>query len=114
MVDSQKNPDELLMNAVLEEKRNEIMALCRRHKVARLELFGSATSGAFEPSRSELDFLVSFEIQTPEEHADSSFGLFANLEDLFERRIDLAETKSIENPYSLRVISSSRTLIYKG
>ncbi|MCX5768793.1 MAG: nucleotidyltransferase domain-containing protein [Candidatus Hydrogenedentes bacterium] len=102
------------MNAVLKEKNDELMALCRRHKVARLELFGSATSGAFESGRSDLDFLVSFEVQTPEEHADSYFGLLADLEDLFERRIDLVETKAIDNPYFLKAINSSRTLIYEG
>ena len=102
------------MNALLEEKKDELMALCRRHKVARLELFGSATSGAFEPDRSDLDFLVSFEVHTPEEHADAYFGLLADLEDLFERRIDLVETKAIDNPYFLKAIDRSRALIYEG
>jgi predicted nucleotidyltransferase len=102
------------MNGLLEEKKDALLALCRQHKVARLELFGSATTDLFEPDRSDLDFLVSFEIQSPEEHADCYFGLLANLEDLFERRIDLVETKAIDNPYFLKVVNSSRALIYEG
>ena len=35
--------------------------LCRRHRVQRLELFGSAATGQDDPARSDLDFLVEFE-----------------------------------------------------
>ena len=45
------------MNTLFEEKLDELSALCRQHKVARLELFGSAASDAFEPGRSDLDLL---------------------------------------------------------
>lgn len=44
--------------------REAIAALCRRHGVARLEVFGSAARGEdFDPARSDADFLVEF---TPE------------------------------------------------
>jgi predicted nucleotidyltransferase len=32
--------------------------LCRQHHVARLELFGSATTAVFDDQHSDLDFLV--------------------------------------------------------
>ena len=41
--------------------RDELEELCRRYHVRRLELFGSAVSGKFNPDTSDPDFLVSFE-----------------------------------------------------
>jgi hypothetical protein len=44
--------------------------LCRRFHVRRLDLFGSAATGHnFDPVRSDLDFLVSFEPLPPGEYA---------------------------------------------
>ena len=41
-------------------RREELWALCRRFHVRRLDLFGSAARGDFDPERSDLDFLVEF------------------------------------------------------
>lgn len=38
------------MHPLVAAKRAEIEALCRRYKVSRLELFGSATGPAFDPT----------------------------------------------------------------
>ena len=46
------------MASVLDSHLAEIPDLCRRYGVARLELFGSAAGDAFDPQRSDLDFLV--------------------------------------------------------
>jgi predicted nucleotidyltransferase len=43
---------------VIEERMNDLRALCKEFGVARLELFGSAATGAFDPLLSDLDFLV--------------------------------------------------------
>lgn len=37
-----------------------IQALCREFGVSRLELFGSAVTDAFDPERSDVDFLVTY------------------------------------------------------
>lgn len=39
-------------------KRDEIAALCRKYNIKRLDLFGSAATGAFDPATSDLDFVV--------------------------------------------------------
>ena len=49
-------------------------ALCRRFGVRRLDLFGSAATGRFDPTRSDLDFLVVFEEIPPTAYADAYFG----------------------------------------
>lgn len=46
------------MIALVDEKKPEIVALCERFGVRRLELFGSAATGAFDPAHSDLDFIV--------------------------------------------------------
>ena len=100
------------MNALLQDNRDHLSRLCARHKVAKLEAFGSAARGAFVPGQSDLDFLVVFQPCTPEEHADRYLSLLADLQDLFECEIDLVETGALRNPYFIEAIESSRTLVY--
>ena len=49
---------------------NELfVGICRRYRVERLYLFGSAADGPFDSERSDLDFLVVLEEQPPGEYA---------------------------------------------
>ena len=48
------------MISLVADRSDEIAALCRRHQVQRLDLFGSAATGDFDPESSDLDFLVTF------------------------------------------------------
>lgn len=86
--------------------------LCRRYRVHRLELFGSAATGKFEQGRSDLDFLVEFEPLSPVERADVYFGLLLALQDLFRHPVDLVEEGASENPYFVRNVEQSKTLLY--
>jgi predicted nucleotidyltransferase len=96
----------------IDDSRETIENLCRRFRVRRLELFGSAAAGKFDPRSSDLDFLVSFEELPPGEYADAYFGLLEELQRLFRRNIDLVVTDSIKNPYFLESMQRSRTLLY--
>lgn len=96
----------------VEEQAKPIEDLCRRFQVRRLELFGSAVSGGFDPRSSDLDFLVEFNELRPSEYADSYFGLLEELQKLFRRKIDLVVTRSVKNPYLLESIRRSRALLY--
>jgi predicted nucleotidyltransferase len=100
------------MVSIIESKREELARLCVRYHVCRLELFGSAAGQRFDPSRSDLDFLVEFRDVPPGEHADCYFGLLEALESLFGRRIDLVEAKAIDNPYFLAGIGLEREVLY--
>jgi len=42
------------------EHRDAIARVCREHGVERLEAFGSAADGRFDPARSDFDFIVTF------------------------------------------------------
>jgi uncharacterized protein len=74
--------------------REELRDLCRRFHVRRLDVFGSAARGDFDPARSDVDFLVEFAAQ------DDDFAHFLDfkqaLEALFARRVDLVDRKAIE------------------
>jgi hypothetical protein len=94
------------------EQRDSIEALCRQFHVRRLELFGSAAAGAFNPRSSDLDFLVEFDELRPRDYADSYFGLLEELQRLFRRDVDLVVARSVKNPYFIESIQRSRTLLY--
>jgi len=97
---------------VIQSRLMELGDVCRKRRVRRLYLFGSAAGKLFDPTTSDLDLLVEFEPMTPVQHADYYFGLMDDLQRLFGRRVDLVEVGSIRNPYFLRVVESNRELIY--
>lgn len=88
-----------------------LSALCRRFKVRRLDLFGSAATGRFDPGRSDLDILVAFDDLPPGAYADAYFGLHAALEDLLGRPVDLLTEPALKNPHlRLRIDAERRPL----
>ena len=100
------------MTAILEAKRNEIAALCRRRRVRRLEVFGSAARGTFDAQTSDLDFLVEFDPLQPGERADAYFGLLEDLQEMFQRPVDLVMERAISNPYFRRAVEQTRQVLY--
>jgi hypothetical protein len=93
-------------------KDEQIAELCRRHRVRRLALFGSAVREDFDPRRSDLDFLVEFESLPPGTYADAYFGLLESLQRLCGRRVDLVEAGSVRNPYVRREIEARQETVY--
>jgi predicted nucleotidyltransferase len=100
------------MVAQIEQHRPELMALCRKYGVRRLDLFGSATRQDFDPGRSDIDFVVEFNDFTIENAADRFLGLMVDLEDLFGRRVDLVSYRAIRNPYFKQVVDETRMPLY--
>lgn len=100
------------MIALLEQKLAPLSDLCRRYAVARLEVFGSAATGQFDPERSDLDFLVEFKPSTSIRPFHQYFDFLAELKDLFGREVDLVEATAVKNPYFLRSMNASRELLY--
>lgn len=100
------------MNRLIEEKREDLEHICRRHRVQRIELFGSAAGIGFDPTRSDLDFLVTFQELGFNQYADAYFGLLEDLQTLFQRPVNLVVASAIQNPYFRQAVESTRTLIY--
>src|SRR5437773_8913377 len=97
----------------IEEKQPALAELCRRFGVCKLELFGSACTGAFNPGRSDLDFIVEF----PPEY---DFGPWLSrlsqfeqsLTKLFGRRVDLITPSALRNPWFRREAEKARITLY--
>ena len=97
---------------IIEANLPAVRALCRRFGVRRLDLFGSAATGRFDPSRSDLDFLVEFEQMEPSPYATAYWDLRQGLERLFGRSIDLLTEPALVNPYLRRQIESEKRNLY--
>jgi len=100
------------MDATVLSRSKDIAALCRRFGVKRLDLFGSAASGGFDPSRSDFDFLVDLGEQASAAYVDAYFGLQESLEGLLGRPVDLVTDRSLTNPYLRRNILQTRQPVY--
>ncbi len=100
------------MIPLIAQHSEELAEICRRHHVKRLELFGSAAAGDFNPKTSDLDFLVEIQLLPPAKHADAYFGLLNDLQSIFGHSIDLIEDKAIENPYFRQSVDATRQTVY--
>jgi uncharacterized protein len=100
------------VNDQLQQKHQELAALCRRYHVAHLAVFGSALRDDFDRLHSDLDFLVEFQPLPPGTYADTYFGLKESLESLFQRPIDLVVESAIKNPYFLKSVEQSKHGLY--
>lgn len=100
------------MIAEIEKHREELEELCRRYRVGRLELFGSAAAGGYRPGESDLDLLVEFEAEGLPGYADRYFGLLESLEHLFGVPVDLVVVTTLKNPYLLEAVTRTKALLY--
>lgn len=94
----------------LDKIKPDVIQLCQRLKVNRLDLFGSAATEEFGPE-SDVDVLVEF---------DRSFGDLFNryfelkeqLEKITGRSVDVVVESAVRNRYFKIVIEQTRTNIY--
>jgi predicted nucleotidyltransferase len=100
------------MIALVTQKREEIAGHCRRLNVRKLEIFGSAATGAFDPEKSDLDFLVEFGEDDKLDLADRYFDLAESLEELFGREVDLIRNRPFKNPYFRASVEAEKELVY--
>jgi len=101
------------MIAEIGEQIDALSELCRKYCVRRLEVFGSAADGTFDPARSDIDFLVEYFPLKSGEAYEAYFGLVESLEKLFGRRVDLVDVECLSNPYFIRRVNESRSVVYE-
>lgn len=100
------------MPSVIEMHQHEVAELCRQAFARRLDAFGSAVRGEFDPLTSDLDFLVELEDMPPAQYAQAYFKLKEGLESLFGRPVDLVTASSLTNPYFRDRVVSERQTVY--
>ena len=100
------------MQPIIDARRKEIAELCYQFHVLRLDLFGSASQGDFDPSRSDVDLLVEFGPSEELKALDQYFGLKEALEELLDRPVDLVVSSAVTNPYIRKSIEETRESLY--
>ncbi len=95
----------------IEAKQPQLAVLCRRFGVRKLDLFGSAATGAFDAATSDLDFIVDlggYDVTV----VDRFLDLADALETLFDRPVDLITVESVRSPLFRTEVDRSRTTLY--
>ena len=100
------------MHPFVQEKLPQIVALCRRYHVRRLDLFGSATGDRFDPGRSDVDFVLEYLPEAKPLYPDAYFGLKEDLEALLGRHVDLVMINAVRNPYFREELEETRVQLY--
>ena len=100
------------MIRLIEKHRADIEILCRQYGVLRLDLFGSAATGAFDADTSDLDFIATFAETEMPGYADRYLGFAEALEALFSRPVDLLTERSIRNPYFRQAVAATRKPVF--
>ncbi|HEX6096792.1 MAG TPA: nucleotidyltransferase domain-containing protein [Thermoanaerobaculia bacterium] len=87
-----------------------IDAFCRKWRIRELSLFGSALREDFRPD-SDVDLLVVFE-------PDAGWDLWdittmeEELQQVFEREVDLVEKRALKNPFRRHDILTTRQVLF--
>lgn len=100
-------PLPLPLQAKLELRRE----LCERYGVERLELFGSAARGEFDPANSDLDFIVQMNGRREPGYARRFYEFAEAIEALYGRRVDLLTELMIKNPYFKAEVDKDRRVL---
>jgi len=97
---------------LLEDQREATAALCERHAVARMYVFGSALRADFRPGESDIDLLVEFAPLEPYEKAKAYFALLDGLKELLGTNVDLVSAGAIWNRYIAREVDRTKQMLY--
>lgn len=96
----------------IEKIKPDVERVCRRLPVKRLGLFGSALSRNFSQD-SDVDVLVIFDSGENIDLFDKYFELKEQLEEIFQREVDLVVDKKFRNPVLRETIDRTRIVIYE-
>lgn len=100
------------LQATIERKKEDFVALCHKHSVKKMYAFGSSVTERFNEARSDIDLVVNVDISDPVKRGETLLALWDDLEAFFERKVDLLTETSIRNPYLKANIERTRKLIY--
>ncbi len=100
------------MTDLLESKLGAIADVCVRHRVVRLDAFGSALRDDFRQGESDLDLLVEFAAMEPYARVDAHFGVLDELRVLLGLKVDLVMAGAAKNLYIARDIERTRRMLY--
>ena len=100
------------MIELVETRLDAIRALCRAYGVRRLDLSGSAATGAFDPETSDLDFVATFADTNAPNYAERYLNFADALEALLGHPVDVVIDRSIRNLHFRRAVDATRQLVH--
>ena len=92
---------------LLQEKREQVLAVAAKHGASNVRVFGSVVRGEDTPE-SDIDFLIDYD---PEQVTPwFPGGLLMDLQDLLERRVDVLTERGISPLIRERVLAEAKPL----
>ena len=100
------------MHPAIDQHRIEISSICKRYRVSKLDVFGSAARKVdFKINSSDADFLIEFEPDVQVGLAQL-MGIKTELEKLLGRNVDLIEPEAVLNPFVKASIQRHQESVY--
>ena len=102
-----------ILPEILQKNLPAIQEICHKHKVKRLWAFGSVLRDDFTEN-SDIDLLYELDEGniTDEEYLENYYGLIEKLKQIFERKIDFVHYPSMKNPYFIKSVEATKSLLY--
>ena len=101
------------MSLALDQPQLDAIAdACRRHHVARMDMFGSVLRTDYRPGERDIDLLVEFLPLDPGSLYEAYFALLDDLRLGLATRVDLVMADAVRNPYVKQSIEASKQQIY--
>jgi predicted nucleotidyltransferase len=101
------------MISLIIDNKQAIAALCRKYGIKRLDVFGSAATGTFDPDSSDIDFIVDLG-EYDDSVAERYLDLIAALTDVLGYRVEMITEPSIRNPYFRAAVDEQRVTVYEA
>jgi hypothetical protein len=91
------------LRELLKEKREEILSIATKYGAFNVRIFGSVARGD-ETADSDVDFLVELE---PGRNLLDRIALIQDLEDLLERKVDVATVKGLREYFRDHILNEA-------
>jgi uncharacterized protein len=101
------------LHPYIESYLPQLQSLFQKYKIEKAYLFGSLTTGSFQPEKSDIDIMISFSHDASVAEKGQGFlDLYNELTQLFKRKVDLLTDQPIRNIFLRNNIEKSKILIY--
>jgi predicted nucleotidyltransferase len=104
----------MTLKSMLDSRVSEFLLLCKKHEVKSLYAFGSSITDFFDEENSDIDLIVSFDIDDPIHRGEMMMSLWDELEVFFGKKVDLLTEASIQNPILRAELEKSKLQVYDG
>ena len=101
------------MNNLLKNNLDTLRQYCQKYDVEKLYAFGSVMTDKFSDN-SDIDLIIKFKEIPFEKYADNYFYLHEMFEKVLNCKVDLVTENSLSNPYFIKKINQTKTVLYEG